>query len=231
MNRATAPVKPPVQGMETIKRLEARGVHVASGAGTPQQVIPVVSILISCLAIAVYKSIHQPVYLIMLPAVVVAIDFLSGFVHWFFDTQVKPSNTFLGRIAVDILDHHVRPGRTAEVGFMTSAWRPALMVAMPLVSIAVLLPWPSWLAASIFWIGFLSVVVPQTHKEAHMSERPAMITWMQKTHLIINPDSHQAHHDDNRESFCVFTGWLNPILNKTRFWRGMELLFDRVRGR
>jgi hypothetical protein len=36
----------------------------------------------------------------------------------------KTIQNFFGRIAIDFLDHHVRPERTTEVGFFMSAWRP-----------------------------------------------------------------------------------------------------------
>lgn len=105
------------------------------------------------------------------------------------------------------------------------------MVTLPLLAIASLPPMPAIPAAIIFWIGFFSMLVPQTHKEAHLGERPAPISWMQKNRLILHPESHLAHHADNSLSFCVFTGWLNPLLDRTRFWRALEWLFDTVKGR
>jgi hypothetical protein len=180
----------------------------------------VVIIMLSvCLLLAILNSIADPTFLWVLLPIVLAVDFLSGFVHWFFDTQVKPSTSFFGRIAIDFLDHHVRPERTAEVGFFTSAWRPALFITLPLTIASWAIPMPIWLAATFFWTGYLSMLVPQTHKEAHLGKRPPIITVMQGVRLIVNPRSHQAHHDDNRKSFCVFTGWLNPLLDHTGFWR------------
>ncbi|MEZ5501680.1 MAG: fatty acid desaturase CarF family protein [Halioglobus sp.] len=224
------PVAQPV-GLETIERLSASGVQVANGSGMVWQKLLVACTMAASLYFAITGSVADPVFLCMLLPVLLAIDFLSGFVHWFFDTQVEPSSTFLGHIAVDFLDHHVRPGRTVEVGFFASAWRPALMVSLPMITLSLLVPLPAWLAAVLFWMGFLSMLVPQTHKEAHRAAPLAAISLLQKTRLIINPAAHADHHHDNRASFCVFTGWLNPLLNRTRFWRGMEHLFDTVRRR
>jgi hypothetical protein len=218
-------------GLSTLQRLADDGVTVANGSGTVWQITAVAFALAVSLYRGIVLSLSDPVFLWLLPPIVLAIDFLSGFVHWFFDSQVEPSKSFLGRIAVDFLDHHVRPGRTAQVGFFASAWRPALMVTLPLIMLTLLVPMPVWLAASVFWLGFLSMLVPQTHKEAHLGPRPLPIRFLQKTRLIINPASHQTHHDDNAESFCVFTGWLNPLLDRTRFWRGMEWLFESARRR
>ncbi len=221
---------PRPEALAAIERLSRDGVHVASGSGTAWQRAVVCVVLAHGLWFAVAQSLADPLFLWMLLPVLLVIDFLSGFVHWFFDTQFEPSKRFLGRISVDFLDHHVRPGRTAEVGFFASAWRPALFVSAPLMALSVMVPLPAWLAAALFWVGFLSMLVPQTHKEAHLGKRPHPIAALQKLRLIIHPAAHQAHHDDNRESFCVFTGWLNPVLDRMRFWRGMEWLFDAARA-
>ncbi len=79
--------------------------------------------------------------------------------------------------------------------------------------------------AAIIWIGFFSMLVPQAHKEAHKSEIHAVAEWLQKSRLILHPGSHQIHHGDNAQSYCVFTGWLNPTLDRIRFWRLMERVF------
>ena len=218
-------------GLEQIRNLGLQGVNVAEGNGTLAQKTIVFAAIGVSVFLFVVNGIADLLFLAMLPLVIVIIDFLSGFVHWFFDTQVEPSETFLGRIAVDFLDHHVRPGRTAEVGFFVSAYRPAVMVTLPLVIIASALPLSTAFAGAIFWIGFLSMLVPQTHKHAHLGQRPAPISWMQKSRLILNPESHHAHHADNSQSFCVFTGWLNPVLDRVRFWRGLERLVNNVKGR
>jgi ubiquitin-conjugating enzyme E2 variant len=216
-------------GMDTIESLGRKGVSVATGNGQPWQRATVNIVLLGGLALAVAQGVHNPAFLLALPIVLVAIDFLSGFVHWFFDTQVEPSDTPLGRIAVDFLDHHVRPGRTAEVGFYASAWRPALFVSLPFITVATLAPFPTFLSAPMFWIGWLSMLVPQTHKLTHMNVQSPLLLTLQRSRLIIHPSSHRAHHEDNRESFCVFTGWLNPVLDRTRFWRALEWLFSEVR--
>ena len=211
-------------GMEKIQRLQSNGVAIAEGEGNVfQKTVVLLAILIS-IGLLLVNGMSNPVFLIMLPLVVISIDFLSGLVHWFFDTQVEPSDTFLGRIAIDFLDHHVRPGRTAEVGFFVSAFRPALFVALPMLTLSIVLPLPAMAAAVIFWIGFFSMLVPQTHKKAHMSEIRALTQWLQISRLILHPGAHQKHHDDNAQSYCVFTGWLNPLLDRIRFWRLLERL-------
>jgi ubiquitin-conjugating enzyme E2 variant len=212
-------------GLKALQDLHEDGVEVAQGNGTPLQRFLVNAVLLVGLCAGTYQSLGDPVFLLVLPAVLILIDFLSGFVHWFFDTQVEPGNTPLGRIAIDFLDHHVRPLRTAEVGFYASAWRPAAYVSLPLMTIALFAPLSTVQSAAIFWIGWVSMLVPQTHKLAHIKQPSQFVQLLQKCRLIIHPSSHEAHHRDNNESFCVFTGWLNPALDRSRFWRGLEWVF------
>ena len=207
------------------------GVAVAQGSGTRLQCFLVNTVLLGGLGVAAYQSLDDLTFLLALPAVLILIDFLSGFVHWFFDTQVEPAKTPLGRIAVDFLDHHVRPSRTAHVGFYASAWRPAAYVSLPLITISLTAPLSTLHSAVVFWIGWVSMLVPQTHKLAHIKQCSRFVRMLQNSRLIIHPKSHEAHHQDNNESFCVFTGWLNPPLNHSRFWRGLEWLFARARNR
>ena len=129
--------------MQKIQRLQQQGVAVAEGEGSTLQKTIVLSALVISSVLIFVNGGRNPVFFVMLPLVIIAIDFLSGFVHWFFDTQVEPSDTFLGRIAIDFLDHHIRPGRTAEVSFIVSAHRPALLVTVPLVSLSTIVALPT----------------------------------------------------------------------------------------
>ncbi|MFT5140441.1 MAG: hypothetical protein ACI9CB_002104 [Rhodothermales bacterium] len=218
-------------GLKHILELEEAGVNVARGGGSLlQKTAVIIALAYGLLAIFSIGRSNSILFLI-LPVVILAIDFLSGFVHWFFDTQIKPSGTFLGRIAIDFLDHHVRPRRTVDVGFFASASRPATMVSLPLLTLALVLQGNVIISSVLLWIGLLSMLVPQTHKLAHRPEPGHLTKYLQMGRLMIHPVSHQKHHADNTESFCVFTGWLNPVLDSIRFWRGMEHLFANIKGK
>ena len=79
-----------MDGLTTIERLAGDGVQVATGSGTAWQIGLVTVMLSVCLLLAILNSIADPTFLWVLLPIVLAVDFLSGFVHWFFDTQVKP---------------------------------------------------------------------------------------------------------------------------------------------
>lgn len=221
----------PKQPAARIQALQAEGVQVAMGDGKWwQRAIVLITQLLSVLCL-VYFTYNDLTILVALPLVCVIIDFLSGMVHWFFDNQIRPGPTPLGRIAIDFLDHHVHPNRTTEVGFYVSAYRPALLVSMPIIIASAWASiWTSFapfIQGCVFWVGVLSLYVPQTHKLAHAGEQGA--TWtiqvLQRSRLILNPGGHDGHHQNNSVSYCVFTGWLNQPLNRLGFWRILDRLF------
>ena len=210
-----------------IQALQAEGVQVAMGDGKWwQRVVVLITQILSILCLS-YFAYNDLTILVALPLVCVIIDFLSGMVHWFFDNQIRPGPTLLGRIAIDFLDHHVHPNRTTEVGFFVSAYRPALLVSMPIIIASIWASSTPLTQGCVFWVGVLSLYVPQTHKLAHASEQ--RVNWttqvMQRSRLILNPGSHDGHHQNNNISYCVFTGWLNWPLNRLGFWRFLDRLF------
>ena len=209
--------------------LARQGVAVAAGQGSHWQKVFVHGTQCALLVTALLLVVNSPRSLLVLPVVCLGIDFLSGFVHWFFETRVRPGPTRLGRIAVDFLDHHVRPQRTLEVGFVVSAWRPALFVTWPIFSMTLLLPGGPGAHPALFWIALLSLYIPQAHKFAHAPSRPLMIRWLQNSRLILSPAAHRQHHKNTNTAFCVFTGWLNPLLDTIGFWRCLGRLFDAAR--
>ena len=71
--------------------------------------------------------------------------------------------------------------------------------------------------------------VPQTHKLAHRRVDAKWLKMLQSYRLILNPGSHAHHHRDNAKAYCVFTGWLNPVLDQANFWHGLELVFQRYK--
>ncbi len=153
--------------------------------------------------------------------VVLLVDFLSGVVHWFFDQIAVPGPTYLGRVAIDFLDHHVYPNRTLEVGFFKSAFRPAIFVTLPGMFVVCFLT--GILVPLLTWIFFFAMFIPQTHKLAHHSQVNPFIRFLQKKSIILNPNDHKIHHVfPHRQRYCVFTGWLNPLLDRVEFWDLLE---------
>jgi len=50
-----------------------------------------------------------------------------------------------------------------------------------------------------------------------------MVRLLQRTRLVLAPTHHQVHHTKPfNMHYCITNGWLNPLLNKIGFFRGME---------
>jgi hypothetical protein len=214
---------------DRIRLLAAAGVRVARGRGTPVERALCWAAVAFAATSAVVLGWRNPAIWWQWSLVVLALDFLSGVVHWLFDNRIEPGRGRLGRIAVNFLDHHVDPTRTAEVGFAATSWRVALYVSLPLVAVAWLLPAGAW-QAWIFWVGALSLVVAQAHKEAHRRRPAVWVRALQRLHLALPPAAHRHHHRDHGRAYCVFTGWCNPLLDRCGFWRGIERLLERAPG-
>lgn len=212
---------------ERIRLLAARGVVVAQGRGAAAEIAVCWAAAMAAGVSLVGLGWHNASIWWLCPVVVVALDFLSGLVHWLFDTRVAPGEGLLGRIAVNFLDHHVHPTRTAEVGFAATSWRVALYVSLPLLAAAWLLP-AGAVQAWGCWLGALSLVVAQTHKAAHMRRPPGLVRALQWLHLALPAHAHRLHHRDHGRAYCVFTGWCNPLLDRTGFWRVLDSAIARI---
>lgn len=161
--------------------------------------------------------------------VVLAADFVSGLVHWIEDTFWTEATPLLGAwiVAPNVLHH--RNGRA----FLAKSWLESSwdLVVASLVILAVaggfgLLTWHVWIFA------FLSANANQVHKWSHRTDRelPSVVRALRRLHLLPSFEHHARHHRGAKDShYCVLTECLNPLLDATRFWRGLERVFWRQR--
>jgi ubiquitin-conjugating enzyme E2 variant len=72
------------------------------------------------------------------------------------------------------------------------------------------------------------LVVNEIHRLAH---RPALagplIKTLQEIGVIQSPRHHCGHHREPTDTrYCILTDWLNPILDRLRFWSALEHLLE-----
>ena len=60
------------------------------------------------------------------------------------------------------------------------------------------------------------------HKWAHEPKPPVVVSWLQRSGLILGPARHQRHHSDYSHGFCVTSGWMNPVLDALGFFPRLE---------
>lgn len=158
--------------------------------------------------------------------VVLLADFVSGFIHWLEDVYAKPGMRWISKIAEDNLLHHTRPREFLKKNWWQSSWDIALLASFLVVG--------AWWFDCLNWqVVLFAVLVAnanQVHKWAHKSryENHAIVTFLQKIYVLQNARHHAKHHSDDKNThYCVMTNFLNPVLEKIQFWRGLER-FNRV---
>ena len=151
------------------------------------------------------------------------VDWISGFVHWFEDSYGSPATPFIGRrITKPNLRHHFNPR-----SFVSNSWYASSELLLFACAGALLAAWslgrlgPMMVLAAVFGAN-----ANQVHKLSHRSaaENGAVVVALQRLRLLQTPRHHQRHHVGGKDShYCVLTNLLNPVLDRCRFWRGLEL--------
>ncbi|MCB1309257.1 MAG: kua-ubiquitin conjugating enzyme hybrid localization domain protein [Leptospiraceae bacterium] len=192
--------------------------------------------LVGSLYIAFNHLIFHHAWWVILPALLAGYllgDFISGFVHWFFDTFGKDTLPFIGKAIIEPFRvHHVRPeeitwhdfGETNGNSFLLG-----LVFIIPVYWICLTAnPGDFWAVYSTLIIllsAVFSICANQIHKWSHMEAVPGFIAWMQKYHLILNPAHHDKHHTAPFDrNYCISCGWMNHVLDAMYFWRFMEFM-------
>ncbi len=76
-----------------------------------------------------------------------------------------------------------------------------------------------FLAALLWWFLLFVFLTNQIHRAAHLEKVSPFVAWLQQKRLILSPEHHQVHHTAPfRTYFCITSGWLNPVLGKSRIF-------------
>ncbi len=165
-------------------------------------------------------------------------DFISGFVHWMFDSWGSVDTPVVGKLAIRTFrHHHVDPKAMAKHDFIeTNGHNFALTVIYTGLGFTFVEPAEtdrlSIFFAQTFLMGTAFVMVTsQFHKWAHATTVPRGVRWLQRVGLALNPEHHQQHHTaPYNHHYCVTSGWMNGPLKAIGFFRGMEWLVTAVTG-
>ena len=152
-------------------------------------------------------------------------DLISGLGHWAEDTWGAPGKSeFLDKwVILPNIDHHRRPGSMRNKGY----WETNLVTVALAVVVAVILV----LFHVHAWQAYLTVLIAsqsnQIHKWAHSQSVPFWVHWLERLGLFQSVGHHGEHHKRPYACrFCTTTNFLNPILDGTRFWRGLESVIE-----
>ena len=158
--------------------------------------------------------------------VVLLADFVTGFVHWLEDSYWSLTTPILGKWLVEPnLAHHKNGQDFLKKSWFQSSW-DLLLVGIVTIAIAYLTGHLTW---EVWMFVIISVNANQIHKWAHITRyenKPRIIGYLQKIYLLQRTDHHGQHHrKPNNSHYCTVTNLLNPVLDKIKFWRGLEAVF------
>jgi ubiquitin-conjugating enzyme E2 variant len=158
-------------------------------------------------------------------------DFVTGLVHWAADTYGEESTPVVGRSLVrPFRVHHARPREICEHGLVETVGNTCILAAPLLALFIVVAAFVDTSAVTTFAVFTavvtvgVTVATNQFHKWAHQERPPRAVRLLQRARIILSPEHHRAHHTAPFESsYAITNGWLNPLLNRTRFFRRLEV--------
>lgn len=151
-------------------------------------------------------------------------DLVTGAIHWFEDRYAKRSWPVVGEwIAAPNELHHAEPRAFLENGYF---WRNSTTL-IPCVFIA-----GGFAYFGCWWwllVTVLSSQANEIHALAHRGGVSTPIKILQESGIFQSARHHAAHHvSPFATHFCIMTNWLNPLLDRMRFWRFLEWILLRV---
>lgn len=162
-------------------------------------------------------------------AALLAVDFVSGFVHWAEDTFGTEETPVVGRwiVAPNVL-HHLDGGAFLKRGWFASNWDLGLAGLL----IAGVAWWLGRLDAAVVVFAVGGAFANQIHKWNHAASRaPLVVRGLWATGVLQRPAHHAGHHGGGKNThYCVVTPFVNPVLDRLRFWRGLERVLVPVFG-
>jgi hypothetical protein len=164
-----------------------------------------------------------------------AADFLSGIVHWAGDRWGTEETFMLGpTIVKPFREHHVDEKAITRHGFVETNGNNCMGTTVILV-FSLLLPedglFGLFCRTSAVSLSFGLFATNQFHKWSHLDTPPLPIRVLQRLHLILPVDHHAIHHKAPYDCYyCITTGWLNPLLQRIRFFELLESSIERFTG-
>lgn len=164
-------------------------------------------------------------------------DFACGVIHWAGDTWGRTSMPIVGRMFVrSFREHHVDPAAITRHGTVQVLGEQALVAVPVIAALRLYDPADDDSLGQALLVGMYVTVVAAMaanlfHRWAHMARPPLLARLLQRAGLIISFRHHARHHlPPYTQSYCIAIGWLNPVLDRVRFWRGLEWLVHKLTG-
>jgi hypothetical protein len=169
-------------------------------------------------------------FIIQITALILIADFLTGIVHWWEDSYGNPEWKILGKaVILPNLRHHRFPREFLKNSYFSRV-NTALALLAVLAVILIILGWFHW---QMLFVLLLASQGPEVHAMAHKSkkENGKFITWLQSLGILQTIKHHGQHHlSPFHIRYCVITNYVNLVLDKIKFWLGLEWVILKLFG-
>lgn len=155
-------------------------------------------------------------------------DLVSGVVHWLADTYGSTKTPIFHEFVRTFREHHTDPlAITRHDAIETNG--DVFIFSSPGHALLLCFASSAYSHATVFGLMFGSYLNSQLHKWAHVAKPPAVVRLLQRRGLVLSPTHHAKHHSgDHTTNYCITFGWMNAVLDRTRFFRGLEWVFARL---
>lgn len=160
-------------------------------------------------------------------------DFASGVFHFLADNYGSTTKPFVGPVFIrPFREHHIDPKAITRHDFLEVNGANCAMSLPFLLATYFLVPidanlFTLFLGAYVGMFLFGIFLTNQFHSWAHLDHPPRIVRALQRSGLILGPEHHERHHTPPFNTYyCITSGWLNPILARTRFF---ERLYEPLR--
>ncbi|KAK7200178.1 ubiquitin-conjugating enzyme-like protein [Novymonas esmeraldas] len=206
--------------------------------------------VISCGRYFVFAADANAMQLIWMPLFIVAAmalaDLVSGLTHWGLDTWGTPDTPVFGNFIRSFREHHVDQTAMCKHDFIETNADTTL----PLLPVLLLQYACVWsvnrsgngyvanlhvgnIGLHVFLCTFFVFVAMtnEIHKWSHQPKQSRAVRTAMNIGILLSPIAHRKHHKDPFDrSYCITTGWLNPLLDSIHFWRRLESLVTSMTG-
>jgi ubiquitin-conjugating enzyme E2 variant len=166
-------------------------------------------------------------------------DWISGFVHWMFDSWGNVDTPVVGRLAIRTFrHHHVDQKAITRHDFIeTNGHNIALTNIYSVIGLFILRSTEKvslldvFVCMSLVCATFFTAFTSQIHKWAHQDEPSRIVKFLQRSRIILSPEHHAKHHAAPYDrNYCITVGWMNGPLRAIYYFEALERIITALTG-
>ncbi|MAZ50074.1 MAG: hypothetical protein CME65_16040 [Halobacteriovoraceae bacterium] len=189
-----------------------------------------INLVLSCYLLGAYPlSIWS--YIVLLVMTWLLADIISGFVHWFADTFGKVDWPIIGNTFIrSFHEHHLDPKSITRHDWIETNGNN-FFIGIPVLLLVLLFEneISAQVVVGICLLNIWTSLTNQFHKWAHQNQVPQIVDRLQAWRVITQKSEHLVHHRyPHDRSYNITHGRLNPLLDRIGFFRGLEILGEKV---